>query len=136
VVGDSSLCAPIASFRPLGDFSGCHSDCDKSAQGATEFCVIHGGGELCQHPDGCDKCAQRATDFCLKHGGGKCCVCSNRLLLAIESITTPEEVQQWSGPVTLNKQLLLYLLGVLYPSRTVSPGFSVTGALPAAHTGP
>ena len=46
--------------------------CTKSAQGATVFCKAHGGGKRCQQP-GCTKSAEGATDFCKAHGGGKRC---------------------------------------------------------------
>ncbi len=46
--------------------------CTKSAVGATDFCVRHGGGKRCKF-EGCTKSAIRVTDFCAKHGGGKRC---------------------------------------------------------------
>ena len=47
--------------------------CDKSAQGKTDKCVTHGGGERCVEP-GCDKSAIGKTDKCKAHGGGERCV--------------------------------------------------------------
>ena len=49
-----------------------HEGCDKSTQGATDYCVAHGGGRRCQH-EGCDKSATGATDYCVAHGGGQRC---------------------------------------------------------------
>ena len=50
----------------------CYEGCTKSARGATDFCVAHGGGTRCQQ-QGCTKSARGATDFCSAHGGGKRC---------------------------------------------------------------
>jgi hypothetical protein len=47
-------------------------DCDKSAQGGTNFCIGHGGGNRCGVKD-CDKSAQGRTNFCVGHGGGNRC---------------------------------------------------------------
>jgi hypothetical protein len=51
--------------------------CEKSAQGATDYCKKHGGGKRCQgrNEDGslCEKSALSPTDYCSKHGGGKRC---------------------------------------------------------------
>ena len=47
-------------------------DCTKRAEGATEYCVAHGGGKRCSK-EGCPKSAQGATEYCKAHGGGKRC---------------------------------------------------------------
>ena len=50
----------------------CHAQgCSKCAQGATKFCISHGGGKRCTHPN-CDRGA-RDKFFCAAHGGGKRC---------------------------------------------------------------
>ena len=49
-----------------------YPDCTKSAQGATDYCIAHGGGKRCIEPD-CTKSAAGATDYCKAHGGGKRC---------------------------------------------------------------
>mmetsp|Transcript_33406 Transcript_33406/g.48421 ORF Transcript_33406/g.48421 Transcript_33406/m.48421 type:complete len:1032 (-) Transcript_33406:413-3508(-) len=50
----------------------CHADgCMKCAQGATKYCIGHGGGKRCTFA-GCDKGA-RDKLFCAAHGGGKRC---------------------------------------------------------------
>ena len=46
--------------------------CTKSAIGKTKLCIEHGGGERCTQ-DGCTKSAQGKTEFCKGHGGGKRC---------------------------------------------------------------
>ena len=46
--------------------------CTKWAQGATNFCIAHGGGRRCSQ-EGCGKSAIGATDFCVAHGGGTRC---------------------------------------------------------------
>ena len=46
--------------------------CTKSAQGATDHCIKHGGGNRCK-TDGCTKSTQGATDHCVEHGGGNRC---------------------------------------------------------------
>lgn len=51
----------------------CHAEgCTKCAQGATKFCIAHGGGKRCTF-SGCFKGA-RDKFFCAAHGGGKRCV--------------------------------------------------------------
>ena len=50
----------------------CHAQgCLKCAQGATKFCISHGGGKRCTYPN-CDRGA-RDKFFCAAHGGGKRC---------------------------------------------------------------
>ena len=51
-------------------------NCTKSARGATDFCITHGGGKRCTFLN-CTKSALGATDFCCKHGGGKRCTFLN-----------------------------------------------------------
>ena len=46
--------------------------CKKRAQGKTDKCVEHGGGNRCAEP-GCKKSAQRKTTRCIAHGGGIRC---------------------------------------------------------------
>ena len=46
--------------------------CAKSARGATDHCIKHGGGDRCK-ADGCTKSAVGATGHCKGHGGGKRC---------------------------------------------------------------
>ena len=48
-----------------------NGECYGRAEGRTEFCTRHGGGNRCKYP-GCDKGAQ-VTQFCFNHGGGKRC---------------------------------------------------------------
>ncbi len=50
--------------------------CTKSAAGATDFCKRHGGGRRCTS-EGCTKAAAGATDFCIQHGGGRRCIYTN-----------------------------------------------------------
>jgi hypothetical protein len=47
--------------------------CKKSAQGKSDKCVAHGGGKRCLEV-GCDKSAQGKSDRCKTHGGGKRCL--------------------------------------------------------------
>jgi hypothetical protein len=64
---------PSSSLAPCKKRKLCQEpSCEKSARGATDFCVEHGGGKRCQEP-GCEKSARDATDFCVGHGGGKRC---------------------------------------------------------------
>ena len=76
------------------------SGCSKCAQGATKFCIGHGGGKRCTFPNchkgardkffcaahgggkrcstvGCDKSAVGGSTFCTAHGGGKRCSVPN-----------------------------------------------------------
>ena len=46
--------------------------CDKGAEGKTEFCIQHGGGNRCKHRKGCKK-LDVGGGFCQAHGGGKRC---------------------------------------------------------------
>ena len=46
--------------------------CGKSAQGNTDFCIVHGGGKRCAFV-GCGNSARGATNYCKAHGGGKRC---------------------------------------------------------------
>ena len=46
--------------------------CEKGARGKTNYCKYHGGGKRCKK-DGCKRTAQDKTDLCIKHGGGKRC---------------------------------------------------------------
>ena len=47
-------------------------DCKSGAQGKTDKCVAHGGGNRCNEPD-CSASARGKTDKCVKHGGGNRC---------------------------------------------------------------
>ena len=67
---------------PLGKYCEIHrsskkrcveSGCKKSAQGASDKCIAHGGGKRCVE-SGCKKSAVGASDKCKAHGGGKRCV--------------------------------------------------------------
>jgi hypothetical protein len=49
------------------------TECNKYAEGKTNKCKKHGGGERCIE-DGCNKSAKRKADKCIKHGGGARCV--------------------------------------------------------------
>lgn len=46
-----------------------HENCSKSAQGASTFCISHGGGRRCQH-DGCMKRALSFNGYCRFHNSG------------------------------------------------------------------
>ena len=40
-----------------------------------KFCVAHGGGKRCAHPEGCkSEAADSFSDFCGTHGGGPRCM--------------------------------------------------------------
>ena len=47
-------------------------DCKASARGKTEKCVAHGGGKRCNEPN-CKSSAEGKTDKCVAHGGGNRC---------------------------------------------------------------
>ena len=47
-------------------------ECKSSAQGKTDFCKKHGGGNRCSIED-CPSSARSKTDFCVSHGGGNRC---------------------------------------------------------------
>lgn len=46
--------------------------CSKCAQGSSDKCVAHGGGNRCKEP-GCNKNVRGSTDKCAAHGGGCRC---------------------------------------------------------------
>ena len=48
-------------------------DCKSTAEGKTDLCKRHGGGNRCLKKD-CKSSTQGKTDFCVKHGGGKRCI--------------------------------------------------------------
>jgi hypothetical protein len=66
---NSETCYPVGNTGRK-----CHkAGCSKCAQGATKYCIAHGGGRRCI-VEGCTKGA-RDKSFCAAHGGGKrCCV--------------------------------------------------------------
>ena len=51
-------------------------NCTSSAQGKTDYCIAHGGGNRCIEPN-CTSSARSKTDYCIAHGGGNRCIVPN-----------------------------------------------------------
>ena len=60
------------------------SGCQTAPRTGYDFCVRHHGGKLCKAP-GCQKSAQGATDYCIADGGGlRCNTCPPEVSVSVQ----------------------------------------------------